>query len=67
MCLKFTTVLLSAKMGVLRTTFVTETVGEVERSCRGSGEKSSLKFRELSLLFEVESSLRTTSSIFFSI
>ena len=39
MCLKFTTVLLSAKMGILRTTFVTESVEELLRSCRGAGEE----------------------------
>ena len=40
-------------------------------SCRvgreSERERERFKFRELSLLFEVESSLRTTSSIFFSI
>ena len=39
LCLKFTTVLLIAKMGVFRTTFVTEIVEELLRSCRGAGEE----------------------------
>ena len=45
MCLKFTTVLLSAKMGILRTTFVTETVEELLRSWRGAGEELERSWR----------------------
>ena len=39
MCLKFTTVLISAKMGVFRTTFVTESVEELGGNWGGTVEE----------------------------
>ncbi len=40
---------------------------KIDRERERERERERFKFREPSLLFEVESSLRTTSSIFFSI